>query len=285
MSLVAVPNVSEGRDDERVAALVESVRAGGAAILDVHSDPVHNRTVMTAWARPQELVDAMARLAEAAALIDLTRHEGAHPRLGALDVCPFVFDGTSVDDAVAAARAAGAEIWRRARLPVYLYGRAATRPECESLPDIRRGGLTRLIRRSERELPPDFGTTPIDPRRGVVCAGARGVLIAFNVWLRCDLPVAQKIAAEVRGPAVRALGLDARGGLAQVSMNLTDPARVGVDAAYEEVARRAAELGAAVHVTEIVGLPPERFMPDPDAEAARRLIAPGRSLERALAGG
>ncbi len=281
MSLVAVPNVSEGRDADSVRRLAESVRSAGARVLDVHSDAVHNRSVITAFGDGAALVEAMAALAEAAT-IDLTRHEGVHPRLGGLDVCPFVVDDHPVADVVGSARAAGVAIWEKARLPVYLYGYAATRSECVRLPDIRRGGLAGLV---ERRLSPDYGTLPIDPRRGVVCVGARDVLIAFNVWLRCAGEVASAIAAEVRGlPGVRALGLEVGDGLAQVSMNLTDPGRTGIERAFEEVAARAAEAGARVHGTELVGVPSQRYLPGPDAEAARLLIGPGRSLERALAG-
>lgn len=284
MSSVAVPNVSEGRDAAAIARLAEAVRRAGAVVADVHSDAVHNRSVLTAVADPPVLTAAMAALAVAATELDLTRHDGVHPRLGVLDVCPFVVDSLPLEEVVSAARSAGAAIWRDARLPVYLYGYAATRPECRDLPDLRRGGLHRLVERSETDLPPDFGGPPVDPARGVVCVGARAVLVAFNVWLRCDVATAGRVASRVRGPAVRALGLDAGGGLAQVSMNLVEPEAVGVDRAYELVARLAAEAGAAVHGTELVGVPPERYMPAPDAEAARRLIGPGRSLERALAG-
>ena len=286
--LVAVPNVSEGRDASVVAALADAVREAGARVLDVHSDAVHHRSVITASGDPAALVAGMVELARAASELDLTRHLGVHPRLGVLDVCPFVADADDPGLAVTAARAAGAAIAQSAGLPVYLYGLAATRPDCASLPALRKGGLTRLIERSEIDLPPDFGTTPIDPRRGVVCVGARGVLIAFNVWLHADAAAAKKIAAEVRAAlgddGVRTLGLDLGNGLVQVSTNLTDPGRAGIDDVYRAVARHAANEGASVHATEIVGLPPERFLPDPDAEAARLLIEPGRALERVLAG-
>ncbi|HEV2756590.1 MAG TPA: glutamate formiminotransferase [Actinomycetota bacterium] len=285
MSLVAVPNVSEGRDAELIARLADAVARAGARVADVHSDPVHNRTVITAAAAPGTLVDAMAALAEAALEIDLTVHAGVHPRLGVLDVCPFVVDGAPGAEVAAVARSAGAAIASGSRLPVYLYGYAATRPECANLPDLRRGGLDGLI---QRVGPPDFGPRTIDPRRGVVCVGARDVLIAFNVWLRCDLAVARRIASDVRShpglAGVRALGLDLGGGRAQVSMNLTRPGVSGVDRTYEVVAALAADGGAAVEGTELVGVPPERYLPDPGAEAARLLLRPGRSLEAALAG-
>ena len=210
--LVAVPNVSEGRDRTAIARLAESIEDAGGRVLDVHSDVVHNRTVFTAAGDGPTLVAAMAALARSACAIDLTRHAGVHPRLGVLDVCPFVVDDANVADVVDAARAAGAAIWEEAGIPVYLYGYAATRRECEHLPALRQGGTARLAERSETGLPPDFGTTPVDPRRGVACVGARDVLIAFNVWLRADAGAARSIAREVRSTlgsaGVRALGLD-----------------------------------------------------------------------------
>ncbi|HYO61385.1 MAG TPA: glutamate formiminotransferase [Actinomycetota bacterium] len=284
-----MPNVSEGRDRRLIERLAASVSGAGARVLDVHSDAVHNRTVITAAAEAPVLAAAMAALAREATAIDLTRHTGVHPRIGVLDVCPFVVDEAPVDEVVQVARSAGALVAETAGLPVYLYAHAATRSECAALPALRKGGLERLIERSETDLPPDFGVTPIDPRRGVVCVGARGVLVAFNVWLRAAPDVARRVAARVRaelgGAGVRTLGLDVGGGLTQVSMNVTEPDRAGVDDAYRAVAAGAAAEGAEVHATEIVGLPPERYMPDPDAEAARLLIEPGRSLELVLAGG
>ncbi|MFN2587613.1 MAG: glutamate formiminotransferase [Actinomycetota bacterium] len=288
MSPVAVPNVSEGRDSAAIERFVEAVVAAGARVVDVHSDTIHNRSVLTTVAPPDRLADAMAALAAATTSIDLTAQRGVHPRLGGLDVCPFVVDDAPAGDVVALARAGGEAIAERARLPVYLYGYAATRRECEHLPDLRRGGLHGLVERSRRDLPPDLGPPVVDLRRGVVCVGARDVLVAFNVWLRCDAATAREIAATVRADralaGVRALGFDLGGGRAQVSMNLTEPARTGVDAVHGAVAALAADLGVRVLGTEIVGVPPERFMPDPDAQAARLLIKPGRSLEAALAG-
>lgn len=284
--LVAVPNVSEGRDPATIAALVDAVRAGGARVVDVHSDRWHNRTVLTCAAEPPALSGAMVALARAAKVIDLTRQQGVHPRFGVLDVCPFVIDGTPAGDVVEVARDAGRAIATEAEIPVYLYGDAALRPERRQLPDLRLGGLAEIMRRSTHEVPPDFGPHTIDPRVGVTCVGARGPLIAFNVWLRTDDDVARRIATRVRtalgAAGVRTLGLDIGHGLAQVSMNLTDPASAGVDDAFREVAAGAADEGAEVYATEIVGVPPERFLPDPDAEAARLLMEPGRSLESVL---
>jgi glutamate formiminotransferase len=282
MPLVVIPNVSEGRSRKRVAALVRAVTGAGVRVLDVHSDALHNRSVLTC-SDDDRLVDAMAALATAAET-DLTVHEGAHPRLGGLDVCPFVPFRENIAAAVAAAHAAGAAIHARTGLPVYFYGEAALRPEHRELPDLRRGGLTGLIARAEAGLGPDLGG-PVDPRRGVVCVGARGPLIAFNVTIAGTLEQARAVAAAVRArngglPGVRALGLARGKGLAQISCNLTAPERAGIDDAFEAIARACALLGCDVRATEIVGLVEERFLPR--GEAARLLIQPGRSLESAL---
>ena len=233
----------------------------------------------------------MAALATSAAgAIDLRTQRGAHPRTGCLDVCPFVPHGTGMDGAIAAAHGAARAIARDASLPVYLYGRASRRPEAVGLPELRRGGLDALARRARSELPPDEGPAEIDPKAGVVCVGARDVLIAFNVWIDAGVEVARAIANSVRTeggglPGIRALGLwlGSRA-LSQISMNLIEPARTGIDQAFVAVERNAAEAKVDIVATEIVGLVPERFMPDPDAQAARLLVKPGRSLESALRG-
>jgi glutamate formiminotransferase len=182
----------------------------------------------------------------------------------------------------------GESIAVRHGLPVYLYGAAARRNEARELPELRRGGLVRLRDRAVTDLPPDFGPTRIDERRGVVCVGARDVLIAFNVWLIADVEVAQRIALEIRESqsglsGLRALGLRIDANSSQVSMNLTRPERTGIDEAYEAVKVHADRFGVSIASTELVGVPPERFLPDPQREAARLLKKPGRSLEIALA--
>ena len=280
MSVIWIPNVSEGRDPGVIDALVRAASPAGVRVLDVHSDGHHHRTVVTATGGTDDLVRAAANLAERAVrLIDLRAHEGEHPRLGALDVCPFVPHGSQMSAAVDAARAAARAIHDRSGLPVYLYGSASERGL--ELPDVRRGGLDALARRST-ELPPDVGPTEIDLARGVVCVGARGPLIAFNVWLDASLEVARAIARTIRGPAVRALGMQV-GPQTQVSMNLVDPGAVGIDQVFERIENEAGVAGATVVGTEIVGLVPARFLPSPDAKAARLLREPGRSLESELA--
>ncbi|MPZ70845.1 MAG: glutamate formiminotransferase [Actinobacteria bacterium] len=288
MTLISIPNVSEGARDGVVDDLAAAVRSSGGRLLDVHRDAVHNRSVLTCTGGAAEIVDSMTELAlRAASLIDLTHHEGVHPRIGALDVCPVVPHRQDMDAAVKVARSLATSIGDSG-LPVYLYGTAAERPASRELPSIRRGGLDALIRRAAEDLPPDRGPHRIDPATGVVCVGARGPLIAYNVWLRCDEQAARSIAEEIRTtsggpPGIRALGLAIGPGLSQISMNLVEPDITGVDTATAFIERAAAARGIELHGTEIVGLVEERFLPNPDATAARLLIEPGRTLESLLA--
>ena len=284
--LIAVPNVSEGRDAKVVEDLRVAPTRAGARVLDVHSDAIHNRSVFTLAGGEEELVNAAGELARACHVIDLTTHTGVHPRLGALDIFPIlVLDGPA--RAVAAADRAAATIWATAGFPVYLYGEAARRETTRNLPDIRTGGLDRLARRATEDLPPDVGDANFDPRWGVVCVGARPPLIAFNVWVEAPLETARQIAAGVRSrgggpPGIRALGLPRDHKTSQVSLNLVAPEKTGIDRAFAEIARRAEAEGVVIRGTEIVGLPLERHLPDPKREAARLLIEPSRSLESVL---
>jgi glutamate formiminotransferase len=288
VTLIAIPNVSEGRDTDKVGRLSDTVESAGAHVLDVHSDAVHNRSVVTVAGTSATLPHAMAALADAAGDIDLILHRGVHPRLGALDVCPLVPHDGDMNEAIGTARATGLRIVERTSLPVYFYGAAATRPETRELPSLRKGGLTTLAERALFDLPPDLGGPKIDLSRGVVCVGARDVLIAFNVWLRNEKMIATAIARRIRSsgggpPGIRALGFQIDDSpTSQVSMNLLRPSVTGIDDAFAAAATAATELGATIVATEIVGLVPRRFMPNPDAQAARLLIKPGRSLETAL---
>lgn len=282
MTLLAVPNVSEARDAAKVRQLVAVVESAGARLLDLHSDTSHNRSVLTLTAPPEGLIDACTALAAAAASIDLIAHQGAHPRLGGLDICPFVPHNSDMEEAVGAARATAHRIGTELDLPVYLYGQAATRRDARELPGLRRGGLSALQERARFDLPPDAGPRNIDPRRGVVCVGARGPLIAFNVWLDAELATAQLIAKEVRSASVRALGVPLQDGRTQVSMNLIAPETVGIEEAFDAVQRRAASRAAKVIATEIVGLVEQRFLPPPDATVARLLLEPDHCLEERL---
>lgn len=281
--LVAVPNLSDGRRPQVIEAAGSAIERAGARVLDIHSDATHDRTVLTAAGGADELVAAASELADTAArLIDLRRNEGVHPRRGALDVVPLVpVDARStLQDAIAAAQRAAASI-AALGVPVYLYGYATDPPR--SLPEVRR-----LVDLGPETKGPDLGPSVVAPSLGVVCVGAREVLIAFNVWLEAGIEQARSIARRVREsdgglPGVRALGLEMSPRVSQVSMNLTDPQTVGIDRAFEAVTGYAELSGAKVLRTEIVGLVPERFLPDPNMKAARLLQQPGRSLESVLA--
>lgn len=283
MPLLAIPNVSIGLPGVILDNASSAIERSGARVLDLHTDAVHNRSVLTVSSRDDGLIDGMVALAAECIEIDLTAHEGVHPRLGGLDVCPFVPHGTSMDEAIDAAHTTGTRIGDELGVPVFFYCHAALRPETRALPDIRRGGLEGLIERIVGGMKPDAGPTEVDPRVGVVCVGARGPLIAFNVWLRAELDTAQAIAGLVREQGrVRALGLDTRDGRCQVSMNLTSPNEVGIEEAFERVDAAAATRGAEIVATEIVGLVTDAHLPSPDARVARLLIEPGHSLEAAL---
>jgi len=285
MPLVAIPNVSESAGRE-ISILRDVIEAHAARVLDTHVDEEHGRAVFTSTGSSDELIAAMTALAIAAAeQIDLEHHRGAHPRVGVLDVCPFVPHEVSMPDAVAAARETARRIGNRG-IPVFLYGEASE--VARSLPEIRSGGLPGLLERMQGGLRPDEGPERIDPSTGVVCVGARDVLIAFNVWIDAGPEVARQIAMTIRTgvsgvPGVRALGLDvSTHGGSQISMNLVEPATTGIEEVFERIEEIAEAYGALPVATEIVGLVPERFLPHPDAKAARLLIEPGRSLESAL---
>lgn len=268
-----VPNFSEGRRPDVIAAIRDAI-AGveGAAVLDVSSDPSHNRTVITFVAPAERVVDAaFAGIREARERIDLTQHSGEHPRIGAADVVPFVpLDGATMDDCIALARRLGERVGSELEIPVYLYERAATRPERENLADVRRGefeGLAKELGVNPARTP-DFGPERIHPTFGAVAIGARPFLVAYNVYLgpATNLPVAKEVAKAVRGSSgglryVKALGLEVDG-QAQVSMNLVDTEKTPLFRAYDMVASEAAAHGVAPTWSEIVGLVPERVLLD-----------------------
>ena len=263
-----VINVSEGRDP---AVLRELARAAAetpaAAVLHWDADVDHHRTVFTLAGSLPGLEQAAAALCRRAVdLLDLSRHRGVHPRIGAVDVIPFVpIRGVTMSDCIRSARRLGKALAEEIQLPVYLYERAATRPERRSLADLRRGGLVSLRRRMARNpaWAPDFGPPRPHPTVGVSCVGARDYLIAYNMVLEDpDLTVARKVAARIRErdgglPGVKALGLwIASRNQGQVSTNLTDFRRTSLVRLFETVDRHAHELGTRVSSSEIVGLAP-----------------------------
>ena len=260
----AVPNFSEGKDATKISRIVEAVRVvSGVRILGLHSDPDHNRSVLTFAGEEEPMLGGAIALAKAcAAELDLASQSGEHPRMGVLDVLPFVpLEGATMDDAVRLAHRSGESLGTQG-FPVFLYGAAATTQHRRSLPDIRRGGYEGVTSRLGDPLwKPDYGPKTPDPHRGAVAVGARTFLVAFNAYLDTDdVETAQAVARQVREsggglPAVRALGLGV-GGKAQVSMNLTDLDQTPIPVALEAVRSAAADLGASVESTELVGLAP-----------------------------
>jgi glutamate formiminotransferase len=259
--LEAVPNFSEGRDGRTIDALAEALSAH-ARLLDVHSDADHNRSVFTLVGDEDALAAALvAGVASARERIDLRRHEGAHPRVGAADVVPLVpLRPEDMSRAHAAALALARRIGGELELPVFLYGEVGGG---RGPAFFRRGGPEELQRRIDSgEIAPDFGPTRLDPATGAVLVGARRPLIAFNVNLRGELSVAREIAALVREggggfPGVRALGLDLpRAGLVQVSMNVEDYEAAALHEILARIEREAAGRGAELLGSELVGLMP-----------------------------
>src|SRR6202789_498632 len=261
-----VPNFSEGRDKAKVDAIVDAMKMDGVYLLDREMDADHNRCVITLVGEREAIQEAAIRgVGKAAELIDLNQHQGAHPRMGAADVVPFIpIDGVTIEDCVAMARHVGAEIWKRYQIPVYLYEAAAATPERQNLENIRRGqfeGIRADIATNPARQP-DFGEARIPPTAGSTVVGARKALVAYNVFLNTpDVEIAKKIAKAVRFSSgglrfVKGAGFLVRG-VAQVSMNLTDFEQTPVHRVFELVRREAARYGVVPVSSEIVGLIPK----------------------------
>ena len=267
-TLLCIPNVSEGRRPEvieKLAAAISSV--DGVTLLDTHTDRDHNRSVFTFAGEPQNVARAAFVLTETAlALIDVTAHRGVHPRIGAVDVIPFVpWDGLPMQDAVDHSHHLGLEIAEKLLVPVYYYEQATKQGERKSLSSLRRGGLDRL-----REIitidegRPDAGPAALHPRGGAVVIGARGPLIAFNVNLVTNrLEIAQAIAKKIRErdgglPGIRALGVPLESKkIVQVTINITDYQKTSVKAVFAAVQKEAAALGVPILESELVGMIPK----------------------------
>jgi len=267
MLIECIPNVSEGRRPEVVTAFADAIRAvPGVHLLDFSSDPSHNRSVFTLVGDAAGVEAAVLQLFERAlAAIDLRNHKGEHPRLGAVDVVPFVpIEGVTMADCVALSKRVGAAVAERFHVPVFLYEEAASTPARRNLEDIRRGEFEGLpAKMSAREWAPDFGPAVPHPSAGATVIGARMPLIAYNINLATDrLDVAKKIAAAIRHSSggfrfVKAAGfaLENRG-LVQVSMNLTNCEKTPIFRVFEVVKREAARYGVQVLESEIIGLIP-----------------------------
>lgn len=260
-----VPNVSEGRRADVIKAIADAAAGPNVVLLDTQSDSAHNRSVFTLVGSGEGVLDAAIRLAgEAVELIDLRTHQGEHPRMGAVDVIPFVpVSGATMDDAVTLARACAQALWQRYHLPSYYYEFAATRPERRDLAAVRKGqfeGLLEEVARPARH--PDVGEPALHPSAGIVAVGARNFLIAFNVNLATpNLALAERLALAVRRRSggllgVKALGFALSESVVQVSMNIVDVDAIPLYRVTELIRREAAHVGVDVANCELVGLAP-----------------------------
>ncbi len=287
----SVPNFSEGRQPAVVQAIVKALQVPEVLLLDYSSDWDHNRSVVTIAGPPPAVLEGLFQATRVAAtLIDLTRHQGEHPRLGATDVIPLVpLQNSTIADCAALAHTLGARIGRELALPVYLYEAAATRPERRLLADVRRGEYELLAQ--EITLPhraPDFGPTQVGSA-GAVIVGARPFLIAYNIYLAStDVQIARAISRTIRErngglPAVRAIGLLVEG-QAQVSINLVDFRQTPLQRLFTEVVRLAGEHGTTVTHSELIGLLPQEALLAVAADALKLTnLAADKILEQALA--
>ena len=259
-----VPNFSEGRDSSKVDAIRNAIAATpGVALLRSERDPDHHRSVMTFAGEPEPALEAaFSAIGQAVRSIDLTKHSGAHPRIGAADVIPFVpVDGVTLEDCARLAHRLGEKVWRELNVPVYFYEAAASHPDRVQLENVRRGGFERPV------LAPDLGGPELHPTAGACVIGARQFLIAFNINLMTpDIRIAQSIARKIRAssgglPFVKAIGvLLVSRNLAQVSMNLTDFERTSMHVVFERVKQEAAGYGVEIAGSEIVGLVPKKAL-------------------------
>ncbi len=275
-----VPNFSEGSDSRRIEAIVAAMRVDGVHLLDWAMDPDHNRSVVTIAGEPAGVVESAIRGAgKAAELIDLTRQQGAYPRIGAADVIPFVpVSGIKLEQCVLLARQAGLEIWRRFGIPVYFYESAASRPDRANLEDVRRGQFEELREAARKDAArrPDVGGPGVHPTAGACAVGARKFLVAYNIFLdSTDVAVARAIAREIRTAAlgskgVKALGLTAHG-RAQLSLNISDFQATPISEVYKAVSKLAARHKTAPVEGEVIGLIPDAAC-ERESEWMRQLI-------------
>jgi glutamate formiminotransferase len=267
-----IPNISEGRRSDVLDACSSAVRSAGAQLLDVKPDATHNRTVYTFAGDAKQVTAAVLALMDTVIRnIDLRQHKGEHPRMGAVDVVPFVpIDGVTMAECVTLAGEVGAEVARRHNVPVYLYEEAAREPARRNLEDIRRGEFEGLAAKMQKpEWAPDFGPSTPHPSAGAVVIGARMPLIAYNINLATNrLEVAKRIASAVRHSSgglryVKAMGIAlADRGIVQVSMNVTNFEKTPIARVFELVKREAERDGVAILESEIVGLIPSAALTD-----------------------
>ncbi len=287
-----VPNFSEGRDKEKIKAIVDAARTGKSSpaknsggifrrvkILDIESDPDHNRMLTTIVGEPEMVFQAVWEMIKVATrLIDMEKHQGEHPRIGATDVVPFIpVSGVSMEECVALAKRLGKKIGQELKIPVFLYEAAATRPDRVNLADVRRGeyeGLKSEIQ-TNPERKPDFGPQKMHPTAGAMVVGARKFLIAYNVNLDTkDVQIAKDLAKIVREkdggfPAIKALGFEIKDkqslllrnkGYVQVSMNLCDFEKTNMDKVFRKIKEEAGKRGVKVLGSEIYGMVPKKAL-------------------------
>ncbi|MHB8140730.1 MAG: glutamate formimidoyltransferase [Vulcanimicrobiaceae bacterium] len=266
-----VPNLSEGRDMRTIDAAVAAVQAGGAQLLHRTSDAVHHRSVLTIVGNEAQLIEAALALAGVACeRIDLRTHRGVHPRIGALDVLPFIpLRGASMEDAVRVAQVAGTRIWETYRIPVFFYGAAASTPARTALSHIRRGEFEGLeARYADPALRPDIGSLPRHPSAGAVAIGAREILVAFNIELATgNLAAARAIARALRQSGggfqtLRALAFQRTQDRVQVSLNVTDVAATPLARILETVRLLAARYDISIARGELIGCLPRQAVED-----------------------
>ena len=288
-----VPNYSEGRDARRVEAIVAAMRVEGVHLLDWSMDEAHNRSVVTVAGNPAAVVESAVRGAgKAAELIDLTRQQGVHPRIGAADVIPFVpVSGIKLEQCALLARQAGLEIWRRFNVPVFFYEAAAARPDRANLEEVRRGQFEGLIEAGGKETSrrPDIGGPMIHPTAGACAVGARKFLVAYNIYFdSADVAMVRAIARDIRAASGGLKGVKAMGvlvhGRAQLSMNITDFEVTPISQVFRAATALALRHKAAPVEGEIIGLLPEAAC-ERESEWMRQLVgfdAQAKILERRL---
>ena len=287
-----VPNVSEGRRADVIAALAAAIDIPGVHLLDQSSDSSHNRTVYTFAGEAGPLQEAVLQLfAAAVAAIDLRLHDGVHPRIGAVDVVPFVpIHDATMEECVALAKSTAALLADRLGVPMFLYEEAAVSDERRNLAEIRRGGLNGIAHRMQQAAwRPDFGPQEPHPTAGATAIGARSILIAYNVNLASNrLGVAKRIASTIRESSgglsyVKAMGVQLDHGIVQVSMNLTRYRETSMLTVFDAITREAAVDGVRVLESEIVGLvPADALPPDPRKRLKLREADMDRVLETRL---
>jgi glutamate formiminotransferase len=288
-----VPNFSEGRDARRVEAIVAAMRVEGVHLLDWSMDAAHNRSVVTVAGDPAAVVESAVRGAgKAAELIDLTRHRGVHPRIGAADVIPFVpISGIKLEQCALLARQAGLEIWRRFNVPVFFYEAAAARPDRANLEEVRRGQFEGLIEAGGKDTSrrPDIGGPLIHPTAGACAVGARKFLVAYNIYFdSADVAMVRAVAREIRAASGGLKGVKAMGvlvhGRAQLSMNITDFEVTPISQVFRAATALALRHKTAPVEGEIIGLLPEAAC-ERESEWMRQLVgfdAQTKILERRL---